>query len=150
VQQIELTAHRPHLLTMRQIDGGGKPGFDHCFAVDGYDASASQVDKTAAANNDDDGVPAKARFFATLRDPASGRAMDVWGTQPGVQVYTANWLNADGDEPEGSPHVQHGAVCLETEHYPNAINDPAAAAEVVLRPGKVYRHFTRHRFYVSE
>jgi aldose 1-epimerase len=76
--------------------------------------------------------------------------MDVWGTQPGVQVYTANWLNAEGAEPAGSPHVQHGAVCLETEFYPNAINDPEAAAEVVLRPGKVYRHFTRHRFYTTD
>lgn len=62
-------------------------------------------------------------------------------TQPGVQVYTANWLNAQGEEPAGSPHVQHGAVCLETEHFPNHV------ASMVLRPGATYHHCTRHRFY---
>lgn len=96
-----------------------------------------------AGGDDDDGVAAKARFFATLTDPASGRAMDVWGTQPGVQVYTANWLNAEGDEPAGSPHVQHGAVCLETEHFPNDIE------AMVLWPGTTYHHLTRHRFYTA-
>ena len=116
--------------------------------MDGYSADASQVDKAAAAvGAADDGVPAKARFFATLSDPASGRAMDVFGTQPGVQVYTANWLNAEGGEPAGSAHAQHGAVCLETEFFPNAPNAPEASPEVMLRPGRVYRHFTRHRFY---
>ena len=108
------------------------------------------MDKAATLDADDDGVAAKARFFATLTDPASGRAMDVFGTQPGVQVYTANWLNADGDEPSGSAHVQHGAVCLETEFYPDAPNAPQATPEVVLRPGRVYRHFTRHRFYTLD
>lgn len=108
------------------------------------------MDKAVAASTTDDGVAANARFFASLMDPASGRAMDVFGTQPGVQVYTANWLNADGDEPAGSAHVQHGAVCLETEFYPDAPNAPEATPEVVLRPGRVYRHFTRHRFYTLD
>lgn len=140
----ERTNHTHHRHS-QQIDGGGKPGFDHCFAVDGYDASASQVDSTATApgggQDCDDGVAAKARLFAMLSDAASGRAMEVWGTQPGVQVYTANWLG-DG--------AAHTGVCLETEMFPNAVNDPNHGDQVLLRPGKAYRHFTRHRFYTTK
>ena len=60
-----------------QVDGGGKPGLDHCFVVDGYEASKEQVagDPKAAA-----------RLMATLTDIPSGRVMDVFGTQPGIQV----------------------------------------------------------------
>lgn len=127
-----------------EIDGGGKPGFDHCFAVDGYDPSASRGDKTKEKAAAENGAKAKARDMATLSDPASGRAMDVQGTQPGIQVYTANWLSGDG------PVQPHNAVCLETEFWPNAVNDPRLGSvdEVVLRPGQVYRHFTAHRFYI--
>ena len=131
---------------MLQIDGGGRPGFDHCFGGDGYDPSASKLPQdaaaaaaAAAAAGNDAGIKAKARFMASLRDPASGRAMDVVGTQPGVQVYTANWVD------EAPPLVAHNAVCLETEFFPDAVNQQRDT--VVLQPGEVYRHFTAHRFY---
>jgi len=62
-------------VSLPQVDGGGKPGIDHCFVVDGYTPLTPESDPKAAA-----------RFFATLKDPVSGRAMDVVGTQPGVQV----------------------------------------------------------------
>jgi aldose 1-epimerase len=136
---------------IQQIDGGGKPGFDHCFVVDGYDRAASREKSEHVRDAEDEvhekGSPeswirARARFMATLVDPKSGRAMDVRGTQPGLQVYTANWL----DEEDGQ---QHAAVCLETEFFPNAVNDPKAGCvdDVILRPGQIYRHFTSHRFY---
>lgn len=62
------------------MDGGGKPGFDHCFVVDDYKALAGGSV----------GVREALRLMAVLRDPQSGRAMDVLGTQPGVQVSSSD------------------------------------------------------------
>jgi len=69
--------------------------------------------------------------------------MTVSTTQPGVQLYTANFLPKDADAM--SPFRQHGALCLETQHYPDAINQPAFPS-VVLRPGEAYAHRTIHAF----
>lgn len=59
----------------RQVDGGGQPGFDHCFVVDDYKRLT-----------EGSGVRESLRLMAVLKDPVSGRAMDVHGTQPGIQV----------------------------------------------------------------
>lgn len=150
------------------IDGGGKPGFDHCYVIEEYDPAASRrvtstkggkkekgenVDKRKQAEaqgemmeeeeerEEGKSIRNQARYMASLTEKESGRVMHVYGTQPGLQIYTANWLSEEKGE-------QHGAVCLETEFFPNAINDPTegAAESVVLRPGQVYRHFTYHVF----
>jgi aldose 1-epimerase len=125
----------PHL-EEGKVDGGGKPGFDHCFVIDGYDPAVSK----GKSEEEEKEIRSKARFMALLADPLSGRAMELKGTQPGLQVYTANWL--DGP-------AQHQAVCLETEHFPNALNDPVLSKQndIVLQPGETYRHFTSHRFF---
>lgn len=63
-----------------------------------------------------------------------------------AQVYTANFLSQDEAD---APALQHNAVCLETEFFPNAVNDPSFGQDVVIRPGgPKYRHLTVHRFYV--
>lgn len=64
-----------HVCHAMQVDGGGQPGVDHCYVVEGYTPLSPECDPRASA-----------RLMATLKDPASGRAMDVVGTQPGIQV----------------------------------------------------------------
>lgn len=62
---------------------------------------------------------------ARLTDPKSGRAMEVRTTEPGVQLYTAN-------------HLKHGAICLETQHFPDSPNRPKFPS-TILRPAKPSR-----------
>ena len=86
--------------------------------------------------------------IATLSDPTSGRSMRVFTTEVGVQVYTTNFLPKSED---AAPHDVFRAVCLETENFPNAINDvstfPAAVREhALLQAGATYRHVTIHEF----
>ena len=83
---------------------------------------------------------------AHVEDPASGRCMTVATTEPGVQIYTGNFLAKDAAQ---HPHVQHNAMCLETQHFPNAINTPSFPP-VVLKPGETYHHHTVHKFTVME
>lgn len=80
--------------------------------------------------------------IAVLSDPASGRTMTVSTDQPGVQAYTGNWLSKS---PADAPHTQHMAMCLETQNYPDAINQPSFPASV-LQPGETYKATTVHAF----
>lgn len=107
------------------IDGGGQPGLDHCFTVDGYT-------ETQRA----DGI---LRHVATATDEESGRQLICRATLPGVQVYTGNWLSPDTQEVSVHPHVQHNAICLETQHYPDSPNQPLFPS-TILRPGQQYKH----------
>ena len=105
-----------------ETDGAGQPGYDHCFVVD-----------TADSN------PAFMQPCATLRDPTSGRTMAISTTQPGVQVYTGNWVEG------GGVHVQHNAICFETQGFPDGINKRHFPS-TILRPGEHYAHKTVHCF----
>jgi aldose 1-epimerase len=78
-------------------------------------------------------------------EPRSGRVMEVHTTQPGVQFYTANFLNGSLTGKRGVVYQQHGAFCLETQHYPDSVNQPAFPS-VILRPGQTYRQTTVHKF----
>lgn len=81
-----------------------------------------------------------------LRDPGSGRVLEVSTTQPGVQLYTGNFL--DGSESgRGRNYARHAGLCLETQHYPDSPNQPGFPS-TVLRPGETYNHSTVFRFSV--
>lgn len=82
---------------------------------------------------------------ATLRDPVSGRQMEVWTSEPGVQFYTGNFLNGSIIGKGGAVYNKHAALCLETQTYPNAVNTPSFPNSV-LKPGQVYRQVTIHKF----
>ncbi len=84
------------------------------------------------------------RFAARLSDPASGRAMEVFTTQPGLQLYTANAPRPLKGKLSAS-YGQHGAVCLETQHFANSPNIPSFPS-TTLRPGQVFRERTLYRF----
>ncbi len=85
---------------------------------------------------------------ARAREPKSGRVLEVWTTEPGVQLYTANWLDGKLRGIDGVQYVQHGGFCLETQHFPDSINQPKFPS-VVLRPGKTFRSTTSFRFSAS-
>ncbi len=82
---------------------------------------------------------------ARVREPKSGRVMEVSTTEPGVQLYTANHLDGKTTGVGGVKYGQHQAFCLETQHFPDSINKPAFPS-VVLRPGQTFQSATVHKF----
>uniref|UniRef100_A0A0E0G8Q2 Aldose 1-epimerase n=1 Tax=Oryza nivara TaxID=4536 RepID=A0A0E0G8Q2_ORYNI len=105
------------------VPGGAVSGYDTNYAVDG-----------AAA----DGERRRLRPVAEVRDGATGRAMEVWADQPGVQFYTSNGL-AGVRGKGGRVYGRYGALCLETQGFPDAVNHPSFPSQIV-RPGQVYEH----------
>lgn len=101
-------------------------GYDHCFVINRHDPSLA--------------------LAARLSEATSGRVMEVYTTQPGVQVYTANGLNHRGAG--GVQYQPHGAVCLETQHFPDAPNQPQFPS-TILRPGETFHELTVHKFGVE-
>jgi aldose 1-epimerase len=102
-------------------DAGGR-GIDHCYVLRNQDGTMAMA--------------------ARMKDPSSGRVMEVWTDQPGIQVYTGNFL--DGDPINGG-FKQHAAFCLETQHYPDSPNQPEFPT-TVLKPGETFKSTTVHKF----
>jgi aldose 1-epimerase len=92
-----------------------------------------------------DGTPGELRPAAQLRDPTSGRTMDLWTDAPGVQLYTANGFDGSQRGKRGAAYVRHAGLCLETQVYPDAIHRPEWPSPI-LRPGQTYRHVMVHKF----
>lgn len=98
-------------------------GYDHNFVLDG------QPGRRAA------GPPGTGKpllLAARVREPVSGRIMEVRTTEPGVQLYTGN-------------HLKHAALCLETQHYPDSVNHPGFPS-TILRPGAAFSSTTLFSF----
>ena len=86
---------------------------------------------------------------ARVYEPATGRLMEIRTTQPGIQLYTANFLNGSLTGKYGVVYRQYGAVCLETQHFPDSPNHPDFPS-TVLKPGEAYTTFTAYRFSVMK
>lgn len=95
-------------------------GYDHCFIVNG---TAGEL-----------------RACGLVKDPASGRTMELLTTQPGVQLYTGNHL--------GGGYQPYSGFCLETQHFPDSPNQPAFPT-TRLNPGETFSETTVHRFAVD-
>ncbi len=109
---------------IEQVEG---QNYDHCFVLN---------------MGPQDGLSLAAR----VEEPTTGRVMEVFTTQPGVQLYTARGMKfSRGARTYGS----HPALCLETQHFPNAPNEPSFPT-TVLRPGETLRETTMHRFSTIE
>ena len=107
-------------------NGPKKRGYDHCYVLN----KKPGEELTLAAK---------------VVEPESGRTMEVYTTQPGVQFYSGNFLEGgprDGDFPP------QGGFCLETEHYPDSPNRPEYPS-TLLKPGETYRQTTVHKFGVE-
>jgi len=95
-----------------------------------------------------DGEIGKLRPAGKVVDPISGREMEAWTTQPGVQLYTANWLNGSIKGKGGVAYKRFGAVCLETQNYPDAVNH-ANFPNAILRPGETFHSETIYKFLAN-
>ncbi|MGA7723760.1 MAG: aldose epimerase family protein [Opitutaceae bacterium] len=105
---------------------GGKPvGYDHNFVLNGGGGRLGTV--------------------ATVYDPKSGRVMEVSSTEPGVQFYTGNFLDGTITGKKGVVYRQHCALCLETQHFPDSVNQPNFPS-YVLKAGDTYRSTTIYKF----
>lgn len=99
-------------------------GYDHNFCIDDADGTL--------------------RNFANISNPATGLTMRCFTTLPGVQFYTANFLNTDKGK-EGVHYKANDGFCLETQFYPNSINTPGFP-DTVFGPGRDYDSTTMYQF----
>ncbi len=116
-----------HTIGERIAQTEGSPnGYDHNFVLKG-------------------GLTEKPRLAVRVKEPKSGRVMEVLTTEPGVQLYTGNHLNGSITGKAGKPYVKHGALCLETQHFPDSPNHDNFPT-TVLRPGQTYHSRTVYKF----
>lgn len=81
---------------------------------------------------------------AKVTEPTSGRVMEVFTTEPGIQLYTGNYLDGMSGK-SGAIYKSRNAFCLETQHFPDSPNQPNFPT-TVLGPGEQYKHLTVHKF----
>lgn len=93
----------------------------------------------------DQAVDGTVRPAARLHHPASGRVLDVLSDQPGLQVYSGNFLDGRVSGPSGRPYGRHAGVCLEPQALPGAVHDEASSP-IRLLPGQCYRNHVVYRF----
>jgi aldose 1-epimerase len=94
------------------------------------------------------GKPATLRLAGKVEDPSTGRQMEVWTTEPGMQFYSAIHLDPSIVGKGGKPYQKYGALCLETQHYPDSPNHPTFPT-TVLRPGQKFTSETIYKFSVK-
>ena len=117
---------KPHPIGSRFSQIEEKPaGYDHNYVL----------------NSGGKSLGLAARVF----EPRTGRVMEVRTTEPGVQLYTANYLDGSLTGKRGVVYRQHCAFCLETQHFPDSVNHPQFPS-TILRPGQTYRQTTVHKF----
>ena len=88
------------------------------------------------------------RQAAIVYEQTSGRVMEVWTTEPGVQFYTGNYLDGTITGKSGKPYPRRSGFCLETQHYPDSPNQPQFPT-TTLKPGETYKSTTVHKFSVE-
>lgn len=101
-------------------------GYDHTFVLD--------------KKNKGDYV-----YFGVLESPETGIKMEMYTTEPGVQMYTGNWMTGKLIGKNGQRYPERSAVCFETQHYPDSINQPDYPS-VILRPDETFESRTTYKF----
>jgi aldose 1-epimerase len=103
-------------------------GYDHNFVVTRKDDSL--------------------QFAARVREPKSGRVLEAYTTEPGIQLYSANFLDGSVIGKHGHAYKQREAFCLETQHFPDSPNHPDFPS-TILRPGNTFHSRTVFKFSVE-
>ena len=93
--------------------------------------------------------PGELAFAASAYEPESGRYMEVFTTEPGVQLYTGNHLRGNEIGNSGKPYTSRTGFCLETQHFPDSPNQPAFPS-TLLNPDEVYHSTTIYKFSVKD
>ncbi len=86
---------------------------------------------------------------ARVTEPTSGRLLEVYTTQPGVQFYSGNFLDGTITGKSGHTYPRRSGFCLETQHYPDSPNHPNFPS-TILRPGKEYKTRTIYKFGIQK
>lgn len=113
----------PHAIGERMEEVG--IGYDHTYVLSGK--------------------PESLRLAATATDPESGRWLELYTTEPGVQLYTGNYLDGTQVGKGGIRYGKHAGFCLEAQHFPDSVNQPTFPS-TILRPGEIYTQTTVMRF----
>ena len=90
----------------------------------------------------------KLSLAAAVYEPKSGRQMEVWTTEPGIQFYAGNFLDGSNTGKGGKVYNYRNGFCLETQHYPDSPNEENFPS-TVLRPGEIYKTQTIYKFKTS-
>jgi aldose 1-epimerase len=110
---------------------GGEPaGYDHNVVLRSQKVAGGKLGRAAR-----------------VVESSTGRTLEVWTDQPGMQLYSGNFLNGQKGK-EGVAYGRHAAFCLETQHYPDSVNEPQWPS-TILRPGETYETVTEFRFGVG-
>jgi aldose 1-epimerase len=100
-------------------------GYDHTFVINGR--------------------PGRLRFAARASESTSGRVLEVWTTEPGMQFYTGNFLDSTLTGKAGNLYPRRSGFCFETQHYPDSPNQPSFPT-TILRKGGRYKSTTVYKF----
>ena len=103
-------------------------GYDHNWVIDRPDGSKELL------------------LAATVKDPGTGRKMDVLTTEPGIQFYSGNFLDGTLTGKSGLKYQFRSGLCLETQHFPDSPNKPGFPT-TILKPGQLYNTSTIYKFY---
>lgn len=109
------------------------------------DRVSGGYDHSYVLNKGDDEMTLTARVV----EPGSGRILEVYTTEPGVQFYTGNFLDGSLTGKNGIVYKKHYGFCLETQHFPDSPNQPEFPS-TLLRPGENYTHSTIYRFTTTQ
>lgn len=116
----------PMKIGARIDDIPGVPGgYDHCYVVN---KEAGEL-----------------KLIAKVTEPESGRVMEVYSTEPGVQLYTGNFLDGSNIGKNDIVYNKHYGLCLETQHFPDSPNQPDFPS-TILKPGEKYTQLTIYKF----
>jgi len=115
----------PHAIGERIADVPG--GYDHNYVLSGGGGTLE--------------------LAARVYEPGSGRVMEIFTDQPGIQFYTGNFLDGTITGKDGKSYLKHSGFCLETQHFPDSPNQPDFPS-TILKPGETYQTQTVHKFYV--
>ncbi len=94
---------------------------------------------------DTDGKEGELSLAAQVHEPSSGRVMEIYTTEPGIQFYCGNFLDGRLKGKSGKPYVHRGGFCLETQHFPDSPNQPNFPS-TILKPGETYESKTVFKF----
>ena len=100
-------------------------GYDHCFVLDNIDGKLKKI--------------------GSVESPVTGIKMDIITDQPGIQLYTGNFLDGSLESKEKKQYEKHSGFCLETQHFPNSPNQKEYPS-VILNKGEVYNTETIYKF----
>lgn len=118
---------RIHDTSNQQIVNG--TGYDHCYVLNKHE-------------------PGELSFAVKCTEPISGRVMEMYTTEPGVQFYSSNWLNGFSGS-HGATFGKYSALCFEAQHFPDSPNRPYFPS-VILKPGELYTQKTIYKFSTED